>query len=557
MRHTFLLAALVAAASLSAHAQDIVGDWQGSLKVGPVEFHLLLHISKTADGDWGATLDSLDQGAMGIPVSAITLKDSKLTFTSDAVHGSYDGKVNADTSAIEGTWTQGQTLPLNFTRAVKPSDIDGAWEGTLDVGQKLRLVLHLTTTKDGLTATLDSPDQGAASMATSSARREGATLTVEIANIGAKYQGTIAKDLSAIDGTFSQGGGSFPLALKRAAAPPPGDKPAEARRPQNPAKPYPYRAEDLKYPNPGAGIQLAATLTIPPGKGPFPAVVLITGSGQQDRDESLLGHKPFLVLSDYLTRKGIAVLRSDDRGAGGSGGDFAAATTADFATDVESAVAYLKTRPEVDPHRIGLAGHSEGGVIAPMLAARNHDIAFIVMMAGTGVPGDQIIVAQVVAGNEAAGMSHEAAVEAGVKQRRILDLVEHEKDEAVLKQKLSAELPSLPPAQFDAAYRQLTSPWYRYFLTYDPGTALRKVTCPVLAINGDKDTQVPSNLNLPAIRKALQEGGNKHFEVDELPGLNHLFQHAKTGAPTEYAEIEETFAPEALEKIAVWIARQP
>jgi pimeloyl-ACP methyl ester carboxylesterase len=557
MRRTFLLAALVAAASLGAQAQDIIGDWQGSLKVGPAELHLLLHISKTGNGDWKATMDSLDQGAMGIPVSTISLKDSKLTFTSDAVHGSYEGKVNPDASAIEGTWTQGQALPLNFTRAVKPSDIDGAWEGTLNVGQKLRLVLHLTTTKDGLTATLDSPDQGAAGIAASSARREGATLTVEIANIGAKYQATIAKDFSAIDGTFSQGGGSFPLALKRAAPPKPGDKPAEARRPQNPVKPYPYRAEDLKYPNPGAGIQLAATLTIPPGKGPFPAVVLITGSGQQDRDESLLGHKPFLVLSDYLTRKGIAVLRSDDRGAGGSGGDFAASTTADFATDVESAVAYLKTRPEVDPHRIGLAGHSEGGVIAPMVAARHRDIAFIVMMAGTGVPGDQIIVAQVVAGDEAAGMSHEAAAEAGVKQRRILDLVEHEKDEAVLKQKLSAELPSLPPAQFDSAYRQLTSPWYRYFLTYDPETALRKVACPVLAINGEKDTQVPPELNLPAIRKALQDGGNRHFEVDELPGLNHLFQHAKTGAVTEYAAIEETFAPEALEKIAAWIARQP
>jgi hypothetical protein len=440
---------------------------------------------------------------------------------------------------------------------VKPGDIDGTWEGTLDVGQKLRLVLHLTTTKDGLAATLDSPDQGAAGIAATGVKREGATLTVEIATIGAKYQGTFAKDLSAIDGTFSQGGGTFPLALKRGTPPKPGEKPPEPRRPQNPVKPYPYRAEDLKYPNPGAGIQLAATLTIPTGKGPFPAVVLITGSGQQDRDESLLGHKPFLVLSDYLTRKGIAVLRSDDRGAGGSGGDFAAATTADFATDVESAVAYLKTRTEVDPHRIGLAGHSEGGVIAPMVAARNHGIAFIVMMAGTGVPGDQIIVAQVVAGAEAGGMSHEAAAEAGVQQKHILDLVEQEKDEAVLKQKLSAELKDVPPAQFDIAYRQLTSPWYRYFLTYDPAPALRKVACPVLAINGEKDTQVPPELNLPAIRKALQEGGNRHFEVDELPGLNHLFQHAKTGSITEYAGIEETFAPEALEKIAAWIVRQP
>ena len=330
------------------------------------------------------------------------------------------------------------------------------------------------------------------------------------------------------------------------------DKP---KRPQDPVKPYPYRAEDLTYANAGAGIHLAATLTIPNGKGPFPAVVLITGSGQQDRDESLMGHKPFLVLSDYLTRKGIAVLRSDDRGAGGSGGDFGAATTADFATDVEAAVAYLKTRREVDPHRIGLAGHSEGGVIAPMVAARNRDIAFIVMLAGPGVSGDRIIVAQVVAGAEAAGMSHEAAAAAGVQQKRILDLVEQEKDTQVIREKLGAELKGMPAAQVDNIVKQMTSPWYRYFLTYDPAPALRRVTCPVLALNGEKDTQVPPNLNLPAIRKALEEGRNKNFEVDELPGLNHLFQHAKTGAVSEYAQIEETFAPEALDKIAAWIGR--
>lgn len=239
MRQIFLLAALAAAANVGAKAQDVIGDWQGSLKVGPAELHLLLHVSKANDGSLKAALDSLDQGAMGIPVSTISFKESKLTLAIESIHGSYEGKVNADASAIEGTWTQGQAIPLNLTRAVKPSDIDGAWEGTLDVGQKLRLVLHLTTTKDGLSATLDSPDQGAAGIGASSARREGNTLTVEVATIGAKYQGTFAKDLSAIDGTFSQGGGSFPLALKRSAASDakPAAKQDEPRRPQNPVKP--------------------------------------------------------------------------------------------------------------------------------------------------------------------------------------------------------------------------------------------------------------------------------------------------------------------------------
>jgi len=548
---TISLLTILAAATVS-RAQDITGDWQGTLKPAPgAELHLLLHISKTSDGSLKGSLDSLDQSANGIAISAMAFQNGALTFASDEIQGKYEGKITADGNAVDGTWTQGGPMPLTWSRAVKPSDIDGAWAGVLDVGQKLRLILHLTTTKDGLAATMESPDQKAFGIA-ATVKREGSSLTVEIASIGAKYEATLAKDYSSIDGTFSQSGGQFPLALKRGILDQQKDEP---KRPQNPAKPYLYREEELKYPNAGAGIELAATLTIPNGKGPFPAVVLITGSGQQDRDESLLGHKPFLVLADYLTRKGIAVLRSDDRGAGGSGGNFAAATTADFATDVEAAVAYLKSRREVDPHRIGLAGHSEGGVIAPMVAARSRDIAFIVMLAGPGVPGDQIIAAQVVAGAEAAGMSHEAAAAAGVQQKRILDLVETEKDATVLKEKLGVELKGMPAAQLDNVVKQMTSPWYQYFLTYDPAPALRKVTCPVLALNGEKDTQVPPKLNLPAIRKALEEGGNKNFEADELPGLNHLFQHAKTGAVSEYAQIEETFAPEALEKIAAWIER--
>jgi pimeloyl-ACP methyl ester carboxylesterase len=442
-------------------------------------------------------------------------------------------------------------LALSAVWAAQGQDLDGTWQGTLDTGaMKIRLVLHLSSGEDGLTATVDSPDQGANGLPVSLVKREGSAFTFEMNGLGAKFNGTISKDLSTIDGTFAQGGGSLPLVLKRGTA----EAVAPPRRPQNPVKPYPYREEDLTYENPVAGIRLAGTLTIPQGKGPFPAVALITGSGPQDRDEALMGHKPFLVLADYLTRRGIAVLRTDDRGTAKSGGVFSTATTADFATDTEAAVAYLKTRPEVDARKIGLIGHSEGGVIAPMVAARNKDVAFIVMMAGSGVPGDQIIVAQVVAGNEAAGMSRDQAQQAGQMERKILDVVEQEKDETVLKQKLRDLLgPGMADAQFDTVYRQLTSAWYRYFLTYDPAPALRKLTCPVLAINGSKDTQVPPQQNLPAIRKALEEGGNKHFEAIELPGLNHLFQTAKTGAVSEYQQIEETISPVALQKMGDWI----
>jgi hypothetical protein len=433
-------------AALPVVAQDIAGDWIGTLNIGPADIRLLLHITKGTDGALKATMDSLDQGATGIPISAIELKESKLTFTSAMLSASYEGKVNQDYTAIDGVFTQAGPGSLIFRRA-RAADLAGP------------------------------------------------------------------------------------------------------RRPQNPVRPYPYREEDLAYENRDAGISLGATLTLPNGPGPFPAVVLITGSGQQDRDESLFGHKPFLVLADYLTRKGLAVLRSDDRGAGKSGGNFATATTADFATDVEAAITYLKTRHEIDPHKIGLVGHSEGGSIAPMVAARNKDVAFIVLMAGTGVPGDQIIVAQVMAGAEAAGIPDEQVLQAGVRQRELLDLLMKGADDAAFRQKLS----ELAGPQADAAYREMTSPWYRYFLAYDPATALRRVSCPVLAINGDKDTEVPARLDLTAIHTALEEGGNKRFETVEMPGLNHLFQTATTGALSEYSQIEETISPSALDKIGTWI----
>jgi pimeloyl-ACP methyl ester carboxylesterase len=562
MKRWTLLAVLFLIPCL-AYAQntEITGDWTGALDTGMAQLHLVLHVTKGPDGALKATLDSVDQNANGIPVSSIALKDSKLSLGVDAVHGTYEGTVSADGNAIKGTWSQGTPLTLDFKRAsgekAKPSDIDGAWMGLLDTGSvKLRVIFHLVNTADGLTATLDSPDQGVASMGTSAVTRDGASLRIEAKAIEGVYQGTINADRSSIDGTWTQGGGApLQLALKRFTHK---DKAElEHKRPQNPVKPYPYHEEDVSYENKVQNVTLAATLTIPQGKGPFPGVVLITGSGPQDRDETLLGHKPFLVLSDYLTRHGIAVLRADDRGTGKSTGAFSTATTADFATDTEAGIAYLKIRTEIDPHKIGLIGHSEGGVIAPMIAARNKDVAFIVMMAGTGVPGDQVIVAQGEAIEVASGEKPEVAAKKAATQREIMQLVETEKDQTVLDKELHEKMKGdVPDAQIGMEIKQLTSPWFRYFLTYDPATALRKVTCPVLAINGSLDKQVLPAQNLPPIRKALEEAGNKHAEVDELPGLNHLFQTAKTGAPGEYAQIEETISPVALDKMATWIAKQ-
>lgn len=561
MKPTLLLAFLVVAATLT-RAQDVVGDWQGTLSAGGAQLRLVLHITKAPDGALKATLDSIDQpGANGIPVNSVTLKDSKLNLDVQTVHGTYEGKVAHDAKTISGTWTQAQPLPLEFTRATtsvktehkpaKPSDIDGAWMGSLDTGaMKLRVVFHIGNTEDGLTATMDSPDQGMKGLPTTSVTRNGTSLKIEAKQLPGVFEGTISGDQSSIDGKWTQNGAIFPLLLKRVKD----QAELEIRRPQVPTKPYPYREEEVSYDNKVQNITLAATFTIPQGTGPFPAVLLITGSGPQDRDESLLGHKPFLILSDYLTRHGIAVLRADDRGTGKSTGDFSKGTTADFATDVEAGVAYLKTRHEVNLHKIGLIGHSEGGVIAPMVAARNKDVSFIVMMAGTGVPGDQVLVAQGEAIQIASGKKPEDAAKDAAKEKQMLALVETEKDPIVLERELKEKMAGdVPEAQIGMQIKQITSPWFRYFLTYDPATALRDVTCPVLAINGSLDKQVLPDQNLPAIRKALQESGNKHVEVDELPGLNHLFQTAKTGAPSEYAQIEETMSPMALEKISSWI----
>lgn len=576
MKHSFaiiLAAGMIAAlaitplctAQLQNTGAQIAGDWQGTLDTGGPQLRLALHITAAKDGSFSATLDSVDQGANGIPVTSVTVKDSKLSLVIDAVHGTYEGTVSKDASAIDGTWSQGQPMTLNFKRGVfaavpepkpgAPTDIDGTWLGTLDAGAiKLRVLFKIVNTADGLTAKMQSPDQGPSWITASSVTRNNGTLTIEMKTIGGVFEGKIAPDLGSIDGTFTQMGNPLPLVIKRVKD----QSELERRRPQNPVKPYPYREEEVTYTNKAAGNTLAATLDLPNGKGPFPAVLLISGSGPNDRDESLLGHKPFLVLSDYLTRKGIVVLRADKRGVGKSTGDLGKATTADFASDAEAGVAWLKTRPEVDRHKIGLIGHSEGGIVAPMAAVADSSVAFVVMMAGSGVPGDQVIPEQVRLIAEANGESKEKADEEAVAERESLTAVETEKDPKALEHLLGVKLAAegMPDAQIAAQIKAATSPWFRFFITYDPATALRKLTVPVLVLNGSLDLQVPPAQNLPAIRKALEEAGNKHFEVDELPGLNHLFQTAKTGSPSEYAEIEETMSPVALDKIATWILKQ-
>ncbi|MDR1221868.1 MAG: alpha/beta hydrolase [Tannerella sp.] len=442
-------------------------------------------------------------------------------------------------------------------------DISGAWNGILKIqGVQLRLVFHIQKTATGYSATMDSPDQGAKDIPMTSASFENNVLKLSVASAGIGYEGVLNADGN-ITGTFKQMQLSLPLDLTKGTVE--AEKP---RRPQEPSKPYPYREEEVSFKNEDDGVTLAGTLTLPAGEGTFPAVILISGSGAQNRDEEIMGHKPFLVLSDYLTRHGIAVLRFDDRGTAASTGNFRTATSYDFSKDAAAGVKYLQGRKEIDRKRTGLIGHSEGGIIASMLAARSDGIAFIVLLAGPGIPGDSLLLLQQDAIGRASGTNEKEIQTACEINRKLYDMIIRTADtvqlyreaEAYLKQAI-AQHSHLKPGNMSenedlfirTVMQQISSPWLRYFLRYNPAEALEKVKCPVLALNGEKDLQVPPGVNLEAIRKAVKKG---KLTARELPGLNHIFQECTTGLLTEYSTIEQTFSPAALDIILNWIKNQ-
>ncbi|MDR2533983.1 MAG: alpha/beta fold hydrolase [Tannerellaceae bacterium] len=442
-------------------------------------------------------------------------------------------------------------LSCLISLSIYGQDIAGQWHGALSVqGMKLRLVFHISKNADGYSATMDSPDQGAKGIPVTSASLQDRVFKLSVSNAGIEYEGTW-NGADSISGNFRQSGHTFPLNLSRATS-------EETRliRPQEPQPPYPYLAEEVAFENAEDGIRLAGTLTMPAAGGNFPAAVLISGSGPQNRDEEVMSHKPFWILADFLTRNGIAVLRFDDRGTAASTGQFSTATSFDFSKDAESAVKYLQTRKEIDNKKIGLIGHSEGGLIAPMLAARSGDIAFIVMLAGTGLRGNEILLAQQEAIGRASGVNDtilQAVLDTNRKAFDIIINTEPNEHRASIIRLIKDVDAKATDEEIDAQISNLFSPWTQYFLKYDPAPALKKVKCPVLALNGEKDLQVLPKLNLEAIAKALSEGGNRNVTVKELPGLNHLFQECKTGLPAEYSSIEQTFAPSAMAEIAGYI----
>lgn len=455
---------------------------------------------------------------------------------------------------------------LIISSLAQAQEITGDWHGQLDVmGTKLRISFHVKSDESGYSSTMDSPDQGAMGIPTTSTAFVDGMLTVIIDPLSVLYDAKLNNN--ELIGTFNQNGMSIPLNLSKTEL----EKPEKQPRPQDPIEPYGYISEEVSFINKSANnIKLAGTLTLPINAKNPPVTVLITGSGPQNRNEELgpFNHRPFLVLSDHLTKKGIAVLRFDDRGVAESEGDHTTATSADFATDVAAAVDYLKTRSDVNTSKIGLIGHSEGGLIAPMLASAREDIAFIVMLAGTGVDGATILTTQARKAAELEGAS-EGKLDFNEKlSEKIFEIVRTENDTDKLKLKLTHYLDEIivnSPKEFTKDYTEevvksqiatLSSNWFQYFIRTDPKQFLSNVTCPVLAINGEKDFQVLPDLNLSAIDKILKQAGNKDFTTQELAGMNHLFQTAETGALSEYGTIEETFSPIALNIVSDWIIKR-
>jgi pimeloyl-ACP methyl ester carboxylesterase len=448
-------------------------------------------------------------------------------------------------------------------------DIIGNWQGTLSVmNTELRIVFKISQTNQGnLKAVLDSPDQGAFDIHVDSVILSGNIIRLEVKVVAGFYEGEFIKDSSYIEGTWNQAGQSFPLRLVKT------EEVIKLNRPQEPEKPYPYNEEEVTFKNKEAGITLAGTFTYPkdPASGTggenFPAVVLVTGSGPENRDEELFGHKPFLVWADHLTRNGIAVLRFDDRGTAKSTGDFASATTIDFATDAVAAVEYLKSRKEVDAKKIGIAGHSEGGIVAPIAANKSDDVSFIVLVAGPAVPGNEILELQIETISRLSGVPEEQIERDQVVIKKFFDILNNTEDTIEVNEKLDIlyddYYTSLPDSEkikpenskesFDQKKNIFMGKWMRFFLKFDPRTELVKLDIPVFAIFGEKDVQVAPSQNKEEMEKALKKSNSENYKVVVLPGLNHIFQECETGAITEYAKIEQTASPIMLETMTDWI----
>ena len=569
-----LLASAIAVGA--AADSSAAGCWLGQLGSGAEERRAILELEVGEDGTWRGRFHRLGREVDTDTLHAIAVTGPDVSFERPAEKGTlrFQGKLSEDGVALSGEFTREQEKILLTMRRVADPDVAGRallgnWLGDLQRNgvPMLKVVVRFAEAPCGqITAWMDSPDQGAKNLPMTSLAVGADSLHLEMRYIGGRYAAAVSTDAKKMTGKWMQAGAAMDLELART------DSIPVQRRPQEPVKPFPYLEEEVTYDNPDQGVKIAGTLTLPQSGGPFPAVLLLSGSGAQNRDETIMGHKPFLVIADHLTRQGVAVLRVDDRGVGGSTGDLFAATLQDNASDALAGVNYLKSRREIDATKIGLIGHSEGGWVAPIAATRSRDVAFIVLLAGPGVGGEDLLYAQEEAMALAKGASPEMNAVNRETAKRVYKILRTEKTDSTAARLVVETVRNAEPklraaahspadsalvrtwlAGIDEHSKLLTRPWFRYLLAYQPARVLKQLRVPVLALYGGHDLQVPPAQNVPAMQNALRAGRDRDFTVLELPGLNHLFQNAPTGVIEEYARIEETFAPSALELISNWI----
>lgn len=544
--------------------------WLGTLDAGVREFRFVLQqVGGSEPKSW--ELVSLDEGNAKFKLSSFELTNEVLQFEIKSTKAKYTSKLDATQAKSTGKWEQrGGTFDLSFEKLPefpvdKPTEV---WSADLKtLLQKLKLQIRVYKNADGSEQIrFDSVSQKVGGFK-ASRTVEGTNWKIEVEGLQASFEGEQNQDGSEVTGKWKQGGAEIDLVWKKSMGV--ASQPAPIQRPQTPRPPYPYLIETIKFASKAEGVTLAGTLTIPQSseaKRTFPLAILISGSGPQDRDETLLDHKPFAVLADALTRKGIAVLRFDDRGVGESTGAYDSADSRDFAEDVLGAIEFAKSDSRFDSMKIGLVGHSEGGIIGPLAAQKSNDVAWMVFLAAPGVNGQKILVSQTELISKAEGIVDEKVLEKQrVTQEAVYRIVLANPDNSleVMTDQVMKELESqLPTSEEErTAYREgmkqnlqgLGSRWFRFFLVHEPARVLEEIKCPVLALNGELDLQVDPKLNLPAVREALSKNLHPKSAFEEMPDLNHLFQTAKTGSVREYQSIEETMSPKVLDRIGEWI----
>ena len=546
------------------------GIWEGSIHIAAQQLTIIVNFKD----DTTATMDIIQQNATGLKLSNVRYSDPKIHFELPAGPGvaMFDGTVSEN--LIQGDFKQAgvsgtfELRPQELTKPQPREDAPAAlrplldrWSGDIEImGQVLAIAVEFKSVTNKPAGTIDIPVQRAKGLILKNITFEAFKAHFELpAGPGlAIFDGELNKDT--LRGSFQQAGiqGTFWLAR--------GER---SKKESPPEEPVPYKQEEVIFHN--DTLKFAGTLTLPPKPGRHPAVVMITGSGPQNRDEELFGFRPFKMIADHFTRKGIAVLRYDDRGVGGSSGSTSSSTTSDFANDVIAAVKYLQTRSDIKPDQIGLCGHSEGGIVAPLAVSREKTIAFIILMSGTGLNGAEIVLAQSSLIAKADGTPEADIKENIAVSRRLFNAVREGQDLEQFRKELMElgrrQLDKMKPeerktivnpdeyleSKIKGQLAQIQTPWFRFFLSYEPAPALALVRCPVLALFGELDLQVPAEMNKEAIEKALRIGNNKDFLMKVFPKANHLFLTAKTGSPSEYGSLKKDFVPGFLETMSGWI----